>query len=174
VTIDHRHVLIHEPTGRRLPDYYQQRDESRSADYEAFMVAVKKPLDPTRIMLVTSVKTDVAKTLFGPSAEVTLTLSDAYTLKPVERTPHEIRAIEYMTQGSGGPSSSVQDTKQFVDTITAGRTEGGVISQIFLADGKRVATGVRTQTGTVSLGKINLLRTSQTSVIYNGFTLAKR
>jgi hypothetical protein len=174
VTIDHRHVLIHEPNVKQSRHDKERRTDAGSAEYEAFMTAAKMLVDTSRIMLVTGVKIDVPRTLFGPSAEVTLTLSDAHTLEPVKQTPRQIQAIEYVAQGSGGPSSSVRDQKQFVDTITAGTTQGGVISQIFIVDGKRVATGITTQAGTLALSKINVLRTSQASVVYNGFTLAKR
>ena len=125
-------------------------------------------------MLVTSVKTDVPKVLVGPTADVTLTLSDAKSLKPVEDTPKDIRAEEYVFQGSGGPSSNQGNSKQFVDTISAGSTNGGVIGQIYLVDGKRVATAIKTQAGTLAVSNINVLRTSPTSVTYNGFTLAQR
>ena len=148
--------------------------KQQGADYDAFMKAAKMPVDSSQVMLVTNVKTDVPKVLVGPTADVTLTLSDAKSLKPVVDTPKDIQAVEYVFQGSGGPSSNQANSKQFVDTISAGSTKGGVIGQIYLVDGKRVATAIKTQAGTVAVSNVNVLRTSPTSVTYNGFTLAQR
>jgi hypothetical protein len=132
------------------------------------------PVDTSQVMLVTGIKTDIPPTLTGPAADVTLTVSDAKTLKPVQDTPQRIQAVEYVLQGSGGPSSSERNSKTFADGISAGSTKGGVTAQIYIVDGKRVATAIRTQAGTVAVSNINVIRTVPTSVVYNGFLLAQK